>query len=276
MNRQQLAYFRVVALIMAGLVATLTIGNLFTIATKGISVTLPTEEELHWSIDPLQKEVLFRTSFSVKNQGVYDISDIDISAHLVKDDMTPLFSFNKQDMTVLRGSNTTFDLLIPLSLDTISFFDWFSLMYKNTTLQLLLDINAVYMFGLIEFTANEAIDVPWSPPLLGLSNNNSTVQDGIHSISTLLDIASGKSIFSLPDIISLFSSRQISYTAENGFSFSFQISNYSETVKNITCHIIVPIFVINGSLAFTLSILAGIDESGVVLRIQEVGVEYVI
>jgi hypothetical protein len=275
MNRQQLAYFRVVALIMAGLVATLTIGNLFTIATKGISVTIPTEEEIHWSIDPLQKEVLFRTSFSVKNQGIYDISDIDISAHLVKDDMTPLFSFNKQDMTVLRGSNTTFDLLIPLNLNTISFFDWFSLMYKNTTLQLLLDINALYMFGLIKFTANETIDVPWSPPLLNLSDN-STVQAGVQSLSTLLDFASGKSISSLSDIISLFSSRNISYTAENGFSFSFYISNYSESVKNITFHIIVPILVIDGALAFTASILAGIDEGGFVFRIQEVGIEYVI
>ncbi len=275
MNRQQLAYFRVVALIMAGLVATLTIGNLFTIATKGISVTLPTEDEIHWSIDPVQKEVLFRTSFSVKNQGVYDISDIDISADLVKDDMTPLFSFKKQDMTVLRGSNTTFDLLIPLNLDTISFFDWFSLMYKNTTLQLLLDINALYMFGLIEFTANEAIDIPWSPPLRNLSDN-STVQAGVQSIFTLLNIAQNKSISSLSDIISLFSLQQISYTTENGFAFSLLISNYSETVKNITCHIIVPLLVTNGALAFTASLLMGIDEGGFLFRIQEIGIEYVI
>jgi hypothetical protein len=76
MNRQQLAYVRVVALIMAGLVASLTLGNLFTIATKGISVTLPTEDEIQWSIDPVQREILFRTAVSVNNQGVYDINDI--------------------------------------------------------------------------------------------------------------------------------------------------------------------------------------------------------
>jgi hypothetical protein len=275
MNRQQLAYFRVVALIMAGLVATLTLGNLFTIATKGISVTIPTEEEIHWSIDPLQKEILFRTSFSVKNQGVYDISDIDISAHLVKDDMTPLFSFKKQDMMVLRGSNTTFDLLIPLNLHTISFFDWFSLMYKNTTLRLLLDINALYMFGLIEFTVNESIDVPWSPPLQNLSGN-STVQAGVQGLFSLLNIARDTSIASLSDIFSLFSLPQISYTAENGFAFSLLLSNYSEAVKNITCHLIVPLLVINGALAFTISILVGVNASGFVFRIQEVGIEYVI
>jgi hypothetical protein len=259
---------------MAGLVATLTICNLFTIATKGISVNLPREEDIHWSIDPLQKEILFRTNFSVKNQGIYDISDIDISAQLVKDDRTPLFSFEKQDMVVLRGSNTTFDLLIPLDLDKISVLDWFSLMYKNTTLQLLLDIDALYMFGLIEFSANEAIDVPGSPPILNLTNNT-MVKAGVQGLSTLLNIASNKSIASLSDIVSLFSLPQISYAANNGFSFSLTISNYSETVKNITCHIIVPLLVINGGFEFTVSFLVGIEAGSFMFRIQEVGIQYV-
>jgi hypothetical protein len=274
MNRQQLTYLRVVALIMAGLVASLTIGNLFTIATKGISVNLPRKEDIHWSIDPMKKEILFRTNFSVKNQGIYDIRDIDISAQLVKDDGTHLFSFEKQDMVVLRGSNTTFDLLIPLDLDKISFFDWFSLMYKNTTLQLLLDIDALYMFGLIEFTANEAIDVPWSSPLQNLSNNT-MVQAGVQGIYTLLNIASNKSIASLSDIISLFSLPQVSYTAQNGFSFFLIVSNYSATVKNITFHVTVPLIIINGGFEFSASILVGIEAGSFVFRIQEVGIQYV-
>jgi hypothetical protein len=274
MNRQQLTYFRVVALIMAGVVTTLTICNLFTIATKGISVDLPAEEDIHWSIDPVQKEILFRTAFSVKNQGIYDISDIDISAQLVKEDMTPLFSFEKQDMVVLRGSNTTFDLLIPIDLDKISFLDWFSLIYKNSTLHLLLDIDALYMFGLVEFTANEAIDIPWSPPL-NLSDNT-TVQTGVKGLLTLLNISQNKSISPLSDIISLFSLPQVSYTADNGFAFSLNISNYSETVKNITCHVIVPLLVIDGCFEFTTSILVGFEAGCPVFRIQEVGIEYVI
>jgi len=274
MNRQQLTYLRVVALIMAGFVASLTIGNLFTIATKGISVTLPTEEEIQWSIDPMQKEILFRTAFSVKNQGVYDISDIDISAQIVKEDKTTLFTYEKRDMVVLHGTNTTFDLLIPLNLDTISYLDWFSLLYKNTTLQLLLDIDAFYMFGLIEFTANEAIDIPWSQPPLNLSDNK-TVQAGIQGIRTLLNISQNKSISSLADIFSLFSLPQVAYTSDNGFAFYLNISSYSETVKNITCHIIIPLLVVNGALKFYLSIFVGIEGNNPVFRIQEVGIQYV-
>lgn len=274
MNRQQLTYFRVVALIMAGLVASLTIGNLFTIATKGISVTLPSEEEIQWSIDPLEKEILFRTSFSVKNQGAYDIRDIDISAQLVKKDKTPLFSYEKQDLVVLRGTNTTFDLLIPIDLDTISFFDWFSLIYKNTTLQLLLDIDALYMYGLVEFTANEAINIPWSQPPLNLSDNR-TIQEGIHGLCTLLNIAQNKSITTLSDIFSLFSIPEFYYSSGNGFVFNLTIRSYSETLKNISCKIIAPLLIVKGAFEFTVSFLVGFEGNTPVFRIQEVDIEYV-
>ena len=274
MNRQQLTYLRVVALIMAGLIASLTIGNLFTIATKGISVTLPTEDEIEWSIDPLQKEILFRTSFSVNNQGVYDIRDIDISAQLVKKDRTPLVSYEKQDLVVLRGTNTTFDLLIPIDLDTISFFDWFSLIYKNTTLQLLLDIDALYMFGLVEFTANEAIDIPWSQPPLNLSDNR-TIQTGIQGLCTLFNITQNKSITTVSDIFSLFSIPEFYYSSGNGFVFNLTITTYSETLKNITCQIITPLLIVSGAFEFTVSFLVGFEGNNPVFRIQEVGIEYV-
>jgi hypothetical protein len=274
MNRQQLTYLRVVALIMTGLLATLTIGNLFTIATKAISVTLPTEDEIEWSIDPLQKEILFRTSFSVNNQGVYDIRDIDISAQLVKKDRTPLVSYEKQDLVVLRGTNTTFDLLIPIDLDTISFFDWFSLIYKNTTLQLLLDIDALYMFGLVEFTANEAIDIPWSQPPLNLSDNK-TIQTGIQGLCTLFNITQNQSITTLSDIFSLFSIPEFYYSSGNGFVFNLTITTYSETLKNITCQIITPLLIVSGAFEFTASFLVGFEGNNPVFRVQEAGIEYV-
>jgi hypothetical protein len=259
---------------MAGLIASLTIGNLFTIATKGISVTLPTEDEIEWSIDPLQKEILFRTSFSVNNQGVYDIRDIDISAQLVKKDRTPLVSYEKQDLVVLRGTNTTFDLLIPIDLDTISFFDWFSLIYKNTTLQLLLDIDALYMFGLVEFTANEAIDIPWSQPPLNLSDNR-TIQAGIKGLCTLFNITQNQSITTLSDIFSLFSIPEFYYSSGNGFVFNLTITTYSETLKNIICQIITPLLIVSGAFEFTVSFLVGFEGNNPMFRIQEVGIEYV-
>lgn len=273
MNRQHLTYVRAFALVMSCVVATLTICNLLTIATKSIEVDIPTEEDISWSIDPQQKEILFRTSFAVKNHGTYDISDIDVAAKLVKDNDNSLISFEKQDMIVLRGSDKTFDLLISLDLDTISWFDWLSLMYKDTTLQLVLDIDASYMFGLVDFTVDEIIEIPWSPPIANLSENE-MVKDGMSGVLNLLNIANNDSIPTMSDIFSLYALPELNFTAENGFSFILNISNYSDTVKKITLGITTPLIVMDGKFVFNAEVLVGIEEGAPLFKVQEVAIQY--
>jgi len=273
MNRQHLTYVRAFALVMSCVVATLTICNLLTIATKSIEVDIPTEEDISWSIDPQQKEILFRTSFAVKNHGTYDISDIDVTAKLVKDNDNSLISFEKQDMIVLRGSDKTFDLLISLDLDTISWFDWLSLMYKDTTLQLVLDIDASYMFGLVDFTVDEIIEIPWSPPIANLSENE-MVKDGMNGVLNLLNIANNDSIPTMSDIFSLYALPELNFTAENGFSFILNISNYSDTVKKITLGITTPLIVMDGKFVFNAEVLVGIEEGAPLFKVQEVAIQY--
>jgi len=274
MNRRHLTYVRAFALVMSCVVATLTICNLFTIATRSIEVDIPTEEDISWSIDPQQKEILFRTSFAVKNHGTYDISNIDVTAKLVKDNDKSLISFEKQDMIVLRGSDKTFDLLISLDLDTISWFDWLSLMYKDTTLQLVLDIDASYMFGLVDFTVDEIIEIPWSPPIANLSENE-MVKDGMNGVLNLLNIASNSSIPTMSDIFSLYTLPELNFTAENGFSFIFNISDYSDTVKKITLSITTPLIVMDGKFVFNAEVLVGIEEGVPLFKVQEVAIQYV-
>lgn len=274
MNRQHLTYVRAFALVMSCVVATLTICNLFTIATKSIEVDIPTEEDISWSIDPQQKEILFRTSFAVKNHGTYDISNIDVAAKLVKDNDKSLISFEKQDMIVLRGSDKTFDLLISLDLDTISWFDWLSLMYNDTTLQLVLDIDASYMFGLVDFTVDEIIEIPWSPPIANLSENE-MVKDGMNGVLNLLNIASNGSIPTMSDIFSLYTLPELNFTAENGFSFILNISDYSDAVKKITLSITTPLIVMDGKFVFNAEVLVGIEEGAPLFKVQEVAIQYV-
>ena len=274
MNRQHLTYVRAFALVMSCVVATLTICNLFTIATKSIEVDIPTEEDISWSIDPQQKEILFRTSFAVKNHGTYDISNIDVAANLVKDNDKSLISFEKQDMIVLRGSDKTFDLLVSLDLDTISWFDWLSLMYNDTTLQLVLDIDASYMFGLVDFTVDEIIEIPWSPPIANLSENE-MVKDGMNGVLNLLNIASNGSIPTMSDIFSLYTLPELNFTAENGFSFILNISDYSDAVKKITLSITTPLIVMDGKFVFNAEVLVGIEEGAPLFKVQEVAIQYV-
>jgi len=139
---------------------------------------------------------------------------------------------------------------------------------------LLLDIDALYMFGLVEFTANEAIDIPWSQPPLNLSDNR-TIQTGIQGLCTLFNITQNKSITTLSDIFSLFSIPEFYYSSGNGFVFNLTITTYSETLKNITCQIITPLLIVSGAFEFTASFLVGFEGNNPVFRVQEIGIEYV-
>lgn len=274
MNKRQLAYVRAVALAMSCIVASLTIFNLLTIATKSISVEIPTEEDISWSIDPQNKEFLFRTAFSVKNHGAYDISDIDVAAKLVKDDDTSLISFAKQNMVVLRGSDKTFDILINLDLDKISWYDWLSLIYDDTTLSLVLDIDASYMYGLIDFTVDEVIEIPWSPPIANISENEA-VKAGINGLFELLNIARNGSLPSVEEVFSILSTPEVNYTSESGFAYIFNISDYAETVKCIDCTVKTPLLVMDGMFVSHGSILVGLKDGKPMFEVKEVGMDYV-
>ena len=273
MNKQQLTYVRAVALVMSCIVATLTICNLFTIATKSIEVNIPNESDMSWSIDPQNKEILFRTAFSVKNHGAYDISDIDVKADLVKDDGPTLISYEKQDMAVLRGSDKTFDLLIPLDLDTISWYDWMSLMYQDTTLKLVLDVDAAYMFGLVDFTVDEVMEIPWTPPIANISENEA-VKAGMTGLLNMLDFASNGTLPTMSDIFSFFTLPELNFTTDNGFAFLLNISDYTDTIKRISCSLTTPLMIMEGRFVFNSSILIGIDDGAAVFDVEEVGFDY--
>jgi hypothetical protein len=274
MNRRHLTYVRACALIMSCVVATLTICNLCTIALKSIEVDIPTEEDISWSVDPENKEILFRTAFDVKNHGAYDINDIDVAAKLVNDNDASLISFDKKDMVVLRGSDKTFDLLISIDLDTISWIDWLSLMYTNTTLRLVLDIDASYMYGLVDFRVDEEIEFPWSPPITNLSENEN-VLSGMNTVLSLMNMAQQDRIPTLYDVFSLYSLPEFNFTAKNGFSFIINISNYSDTIKNITCRITTPLFLVNGTIVVSTSILVGIENGTPLFHVEEASFNYV-
>ncbi len=274
MNKRQLAYVRAVALTMSCIVASLTIFNLLTIATKSISVEIPTEKDISWSIDPQNKEFLFRTAFSVKNHGAYDISNIDVAAKLVKGNDASLISFEKQNMVVLRGSDKTFDILINLDLDTISWYDWLSLIYDDTTLSLVLDIDASYMFGLIDFTVDEVIEIPWKPPVANISENEA-VKAGINGLFDILNIARNGSLPTIEQVFSIFSIPEVNYTSESGFAYKFNMSDHSETVKQINCTVKTPLLLMDGTFVSHGSILIGLKDNSPMFEVKEVGIDYV-
>jgi hypothetical protein len=188
-----------------------------------------------------------------------------------------MISFLKEDMVVLRGSNKTFDILVSLDLNKISLLDWFTLLYQETTLKLIIDIDAKYMFNLIDFNVDEVIEIPWSPPI-GTINENESLKTAVSGISKLLNLVEHctlKNLTNISDIISILSIPSINYSSENGVAFQIQISNYTETIKKIDFRIVTPLLLMDGNIEMKSSVLIGFNGISPVLNFKEVTMNYV-
>lgn len=185
MRKKYLIYVKVVAVSLSCMVATLTLFDLLTIVTHGIEFDVPDEDNFAWAIDPAEKRVLFLTNFTVKNHGAYDIDRIDINAHLGTDKGKFLLDFSMQELTVSRGSDKRFDIVIPVDLDDINIADWFPLLYQDTAFNLVLDIDADYMYRLVHVTVDETLSYNWTAPLSGSALDNMILP----SLSSIIAIA---------------------------------------------------------------------------------------
>lgn len=178
MKKEQLKMVRIVAIIFSCLIASLTLCNLITITTHSINFELPKDEnDVKIAYDPVNNELLFITDFKVNNQGTYDINDIDIKAKLYNEKGIKLVDFSQKDLVAPRGINKKFDVVISLDLNKISILDWLSLIYKDTSFRLLVDVDVTYMFNLIDITVDENIIFPFVSPLTSFVENNTMIQN---------------------------------------------------------------------------------------------------
>lgn len=165
MNKRQLVYVRILAISLSCMVAVLTLSNLLTVVTHGIEIDVPDGEGFAWAVDPVEQRVLILTNFTVKNHGAYDIDEINVNARLATDKGAVLLDFAMTELTVSRGSDKRFDVMIPIALDDVNISDWFPLLYKDTTFNLYLDIDADYMYRLVHVTVDETLTYQWAAPL---------------------------------------------------------------------------------------------------------------
>jgi hypothetical protein len=264
---------RFAALAMSILVATLSLGDLFTIATRGISITFPQPSDIHWSIDPLGKEILFTTSFTIHNHGAYHITHINTDVQLLNQYNHTLISYHTHDLASIRGSDATFDILIPLNLDNLSLFDWVSIMYTNASLRLAIHADAQYMFELLHFYVRDAVPVPWTSPLASILNTTVAKTDitALHGIGSLLE--TGR-LPNLTTIVSMINLPQANYSTASGWGFSLVIQNITDTLKQYIFTVTTPIPFYSGRFVLTAVLLFGLDQNLPVLSLQHMGVAY--
>jgi hypothetical protein len=269
-----LVYVRITAVSLSCLVATLTLCNLFTVVTHGIDFEVPEREDFTWAIDPVEKRVLFLTNFTVKNHGIYDIEDIDVNARLVTDDGITLLGFSKEDMVVSRGSDKKFDLMIPVDLDEMPLLDWFVLLYKDTAVNLILDIDADYMFGLVHVTVDEVLSYRWYAPFSGYDGDLLTT---LYSIAEMVGYDFGHSFGEVERAIIERAMRidDFEFVSEDGYAIWVNASDVSEGIREMACEIIAPLEDLEGELNIGFRIHMGLPDDLPYVILQEVNVSYV-
>jgi hypothetical protein len=278
-NKEQLKYTKIIAILLSCIVASLTLCNLLTVATHSIKFEIPDENDFSWALNPTGQELLFLSEFSVSNHGAYDIDDIDINAELQMEMGQKLIDFSKNDLVVSRGSDKSFDIMVSFAMDDISLVDWLSLIYKDTVLRLVVDVDASYMFGLIYFTANGVLEYPWNAPLENLSEKNNSIVSGLFSVVALAGQGDGYDINDIEDIrnfTALLSMGDFEYNSDWGYSFLLNTSTDSSRNKmNISCMIEVPFLGLGEKLAIGFRVILGLPSEEIFVKLQEVNINFV-
>jgi len=273
-NKRHLVYVRIVAISLSCIVAVLTLFNLLTVVTHGIDIDVPDGESFAWAVDPVEQRVLILTNFTVRNHGAYDIDEINVNARLGTDDGKTLVNLSIEDLTVSRGSDKRFDVMIPVDLNEIRLADWFPLIYADTTFNLYLDIDADYMYRLVHVTVDETLTYQWTAPLSdgayddvllpGLSRILTLAQDGLGSYAYTV----GNAIIEYAMTIEDFS------ILTEDYAIWVNATPLSVEMRNISCEISLP-FDGQGRLDVGFVAEVGMPGSSPFAELKEVHLGYV-
>lgn len=276
MNKKKLGYIRIAAITMSLMLGTLTLCNLLTVMTHGIEIEIPDENQFSWAIDPVEMKILIITDFTVKNHGAYDIENIDIRARIITDQGKELLSFEEKGLTVSSGSNRNFDILLEISLNDIDLENWLSLLYRNTSMSLVIDIDAEYMFGLIHVTVDEILDRNWIAPLSDYSPENDIVPWILGAFGYYsMDI--GQEIWDIQRtaVEYLMEIDEFYYLSEDGYEIFVTGQNSSDGFRELDCAITFPVDTLSGDIQLGYNMTFGIVNEQVEINIQEVKIAYV-
>jgi hypothetical protein len=169
-QKETVAGFRMVVIALNCLLASISLINLYTIASGAVQVEIPEEEDFAWTIDTKSEEALFLTNFTVTNKGVYDIEDLDIHAIVRTEKNTMLVEYWQEDLTIPAGQIKKFNILAVLPFERIDYDEWRSLMINDSVFYLDIDISARYLWGLGTFIVDDTLEYPWDAHINKIGN----------------------------------------------------------------------------------------------------------
>jgi hypothetical protein len=157
--------FRLVVIALNCLLASISLINLYTIATGAVRVDIPDEEDFAWTIDTRLEEANFLANFTVTNSGLYDITDLNIHAIVKTEKGNLLVEYEQNDLSIPSRETKKFYISAVLPFERIDVEEWKSLMVNDSVFYLDVDIRANYLWGLGTFVVDDVLEYQWEAPL---------------------------------------------------------------------------------------------------------------
>jgi hypothetical protein len=169
-KKETVARFRMVIIALNCLLASLSLINLYTVASGAIKVDIPEENDFAWTIDTKTEEASFLADFTVENQGVYDINDLDIHATITTQEGTELIDYRQENLEIPSGQVKRFNIFAIMPFENVDMDELKSLMVNDSIFYLDVDITANYLWGLGKFVVDDTLKYDWEAPFNNLGN----------------------------------------------------------------------------------------------------------
>lgn len=163
--------FKLVIIVLNCLLASLSLINLYTIASGAVQVDIPEETDFAWTIDTKYQEVNYLANFTVSNHGLYDITDLDIHAIVKTEKGTMLIDYTQNDLRIPAGHTRRFNIGAVLPFERIDTKEWRELMLNDSVFYLDVDIKANYLWGLSTFVVDDILEYEWQAPIKKIENS---------------------------------------------------------------------------------------------------------
>jgi hypothetical protein len=157
--------FKIVVVVLNIILASITLVSLYSVASGAVKVNVPDANDLAWTIDTKEKEVNLLTNFTVTNNGLYDVDNLDIRALVRTEKGNMLIDHGMNDLRIPSGQTKEFNIIAVLPFERIDMEEWRDLMVNDSVFYMDLDIRANYLWGLSTFTLDETLAYEWEAPV---------------------------------------------------------------------------------------------------------------
>lgn len=165
MKRDAVRTFGTTLLAANLLVAFLSLTNLVLVAAGAIQVDVPDEDDIEYEYDAANQTLLIDTRFTVRNDGIYAVDNLDIVSTLTTDRGLRLIHYARHGLEVRAGEERSFPIQIKLGLSQVASPELLRLLVEDGEFELKVKVRADYTMGLTKFRSDERMVYKWTSPL---------------------------------------------------------------------------------------------------------------